>query len=910
MNISTLSITMSMIIFKTAVSDKQVEEYKRPEGTRNPECGGGMNCSFCTLKMLGVYNPTLDEKSKTCGPRAKSGNQVKPEEYIPAIKQVIADMTTEDHEFKFLVESGIPKESLKTIADYLQPGEACFFIYGRANAGTHAVVLRKDQIGVLELIDPQRGSDDIGKEYGFTEERAAELGIESTPEYYSVRELGGGEIEEVMIEQSLLFGYWKTRKELMDDIEHFVVGGLMVDSVVGLTMLVEDTVSPGQPIILSKRPREHEPEIQLSGKTVVPPPEKRLRVDGSAPEMMDVDYYGGGEVTVNIKKRGGTQDDGYATLTEEAVEIPPLYSLIADLIAFPPDKDGNAVLKYAFVTIDNDEDVVVEGGGDKRKRSVSDDSGSTDTSSNKRQKTTPEDAATEYSDLIKEYPEKMSAIRDFVFRQKPGTPPFPASQPFRDIPDIVSTTQLILSGCKENEKLKIPKLESYAFLGIPRSNGWEFPGAGDQCINIRKGYDNNPNCWLCGNKTNNFTGMGISSDWAGKLTLCDPTTNQFECEHILPAAVMKFLGYMYTNAGKDSITAIEKTMMTMLYDGGCHTCNSAVKSDKLYMSGRQQPDGKIKFEPNILVILVDVIGFAMQLGMSEHPDKNICANGQDAVMFPIERKKRDGSIETAQGKFTTVITSGDKQYPNLIRALLTEPLTGNQLYQRAQQVNTSAIQRGDYTMIVERGAEAEEPLRELRTKDNLLQEMNAYINRENSLMMGQLLNRIHIVPINLMARVPQVEIKSENKNATSAAMESAKKLQNTVKLPAMVDWILERYVKIYNRMKQICTLFNQDVYNNNWRTRLASIPTSPALSLADFQDARTRISPPPGVGLSELTVKTNELLNEAASVRAAILNILERESHTVGGDLDIRIRRQAGGSYRKTIGVELMQVDD
>lgn len=897
---------MSMIIFKTVLSDKQVEEYKRPEGTKNPECGGGMNCSFCALKMLGVYNPELEEQSKTCGPRARAGNIVKPEEYIPAIKRVIADMTTEDHEFEFLVETGIPKKSLEAIADYLHPGEACFFTYGRENAGAHAVVLRKNQDGVLELIDPQRGSDDIGKEYGFTEERVAELGIEATPEYYRVRDVRGGEIEEVMIQQSVLFGYWKTRKELMDDIEHFVVGGLMVDSVVGLTMLVDDRVPPGQPIILSKRPRED------SEPKAPPPPEKRLRIDGSAPEMMDIEYGGG--FTIDIKKRGDVEgpDDGYATLTEEAVQIPALYSLIADLIAYPPDKDGNAALKYAFVTIDNDEDVVVEGGGvgDKRKRSESDESGSTDTTSNKRQKTSPEDAATEYSDLIKQYPEKMNAIRDFVFRQTPGTPPVPASQPFRDIPDIVSTTQLILSGCRENEKLKIPKLESYAFLGIPRSNGWEFPGAGDQCIHIRKGYDNNPNCWLCGNKTNNFTGTGISSDWAGKLTLCDPTTNQFECEHILPAALMKFLGYMYTNAGKDSITAIEKTMMTMLYDGGCHTCNSAVKSDKLYMSGRQQPDGKIKFEPNILVILVDVIGFAMQLGMSEHPEKHMCANGEAAIMFPIERKKRDGSIETAQGKFTTVITSGDKQYPNLIRALLSEPLTGNQLYQRAQQVNTSAIQRGDYTMIVERGAEAVEPLRELRTKDNLLQEMNGYINRENSLMMGQLLNRIHIVPINLMAGVPQVEIKSENKNATSAAMESAKKLQTTVKLPAMVDWILERYVKIYNRMKQICTLFNQDVYNNNWRTRLASIPTSPVLSLADFQDARTRISPPPGVGLSELTVKTNELLNEAASVRAAILNILERESHTVGGDLDITIRRQAGGSYQKTIGVELMQVDD
>ena len=88
-----------MIIFKTVLTDKQIEDYKRPEGTKNPECGGGVNCAFCTLKMLGVYTPELEETSKTCGPRFKAGNIVKSEEYIVAIKQVIADMTEEQHEF-------------------------------------------------------------------------------------------------------------------------------------------------------------------------------------------------------------------------------------------------------------------------------------------------------------------------------------------------------------------------------------------------------------------------------------------------------------------------------------------------------------------------------------------------------------------------------------------------------------------------------------------------------------------------------------------------------------------------------------------------------------------------------------------------------------------------------------------
>jgi hypothetical protein len=191
--------------------------------------------------MLGVYNSELEKISKTCGPRLRAGVAVQVSEYIPIAKQALADMTDEDHELEFAYEYGQPSVSLAKIVAYLEPGQACFLAYGRVGAGGHAVVLRKNQDGIIELVDPQRGSDYIGKEYGFTAGRAAELGIEATPQYYRVQ--GIPAIEAVMIEQSVLFNYWPSKKELLADLAHFRVGALMIDSVAGLKMLIDDPTS-------------------------------------------------------------------------------------------------------------------------------------------------------------------------------------------------------------------------------------------------------------------------------------------------------------------------------------------------------------------------------------------------------------------------------------------------------------------------------------------------------------------------------------------------------------------------------------------------------------------------------------------------------------------------------------------
>jgi hypothetical protein len=230
-----------MILLKVSLSEQRVADYIQPEGTRNPKCGAGINCIFCTLKMLGVYSSKLEKTGVTCGPRYAEGKPITLEELLPSIKEAIKDVTGEDHEFKFETVVGDPSGPLAALVSNLHPQEACFFIYGRAGVGSHAVVLRRGPDDVLELIDPQRGLADIGKASGFTGERAAELGLEVKPNYYRVR--GEKAISDVIIEQSALFKYWPTKEAVRTDISNFVIGTLMVDNVVGLKMLIDDNGS-------------------------------------------------------------------------------------------------------------------------------------------------------------------------------------------------------------------------------------------------------------------------------------------------------------------------------------------------------------------------------------------------------------------------------------------------------------------------------------------------------------------------------------------------------------------------------------------------------------------------------------------------------------------------------------------
>ena len=249
------------------------------------ECGAGLNCLFCALKMLGVYSPELEKMSLTCGSRYAERKPIKTKELIPFIKEAVKGITDEEHDFKLDVISGDPTGPLTALVADLQPAEACFFIYGRNGNGSHAVVLRRGSDGILELIDPQRGQADIGKEFGFTEARAAELGLEVKPNYYRVR--GEEKISAVMIEQSVLFGYWPSKEAVESNIHNFVIGTLLVDNVVGLKMLIDDHKDTSTMMDVEE--------------TVVPNP--RMDVEGGGPGDEE-------------------EDRGYSTVESDAIRIP------------------------------------------------------------------------------------------------------------------------------------------------------------------------------------------------------------------------------------------------------------------------------------------------------------------------------------------------------------------------------------------------------------------------------------------------------------------------------------------------------------------------------------------------------------------------------------------------------------
>jgi len=852
-----------MIIFKTVLTDKQIEDYVRPEGTKTYECGAGINCAFCALKMLGVYNQDLEAKSKTCGPRFRAGNTVKPEEYITAVKQIIADMTEEQHEFSFAMEVGDPGVSLTKITGYLQPQEACYFIYGRYAGSTHAVVLRKNAEGEVELIDPQRGSDDVGKEYGFTAERAAELGVELTPQYYRVR--GIPAIEAVMVEQSVFFKYWPSKEALFSDLSHFMIACIMVDSVVGLKMLVDDQDT-------SRLMEVDEP---------APLPSMKMDIEGGGKDPYTL-YLTDDEMTDPSKLSrffktslpAMKEEPGAETETEEAVAIQDtkltspdfseLYTILSDVIAYPPDKDGNAIVKYLFIQeevsdseleLEDEEDM--EGGvqrEDKKKQGVKAVAPKKDTAKKaaearsrasrattaqtKRTTGPPpktvDELKTEYLNHMKTYAANMAPLRETLLDNGP---------PYTTVSDIVNATQFMM--------------KSPAFLELPRTinqytPGWENPGAGGQCIATGKDQKNRPLCWLCGNRTGVFGKKdGKSTIWEGKLLICDPLNNRFDCEHVLPAQLMKFFGVIYSKFNEGKTTEKQKSIRELLYDGSCSSCNNA-KSDGTYILGRQGSDGKIVVRPNRVNILVDIITFAMKVTTTKTTKNKTtiipCANGSAPITFPIEVKG-----DKLTGWFTSIVTSevGDKKsYPNLIRALLGEALPGNNMHLRADYVNTQA-RKGDFSSITNQKPDttalydsrtreqvSRNALESLRSED-LKEELETRITDPERKLISSTLTS---VPIRLDGTTPQVEIKEANKHATIAAKAAADRgFPVTIKLPATVDWILSRYVAIFNRMTVLCDKLNADrSFSDDWLARLDKLYTEPVISIDEYVDIRIR----------------------------------------------------------------------
>lgn len=858
-----------MYLYKTRLTEAQIKAYAQPEGTRNPECGGGINCAFCALKMLDVYNKEFAEQgSNMCVPRYRLGDIIRTDEHIAVIQKIIKDVYGENHEFDVRHFPGIPNEILTIIASELGPSEACYLVYGNSAPakGTHAVVFRMADDGTLEMIDPQRGRKDEGTPYGITDKYAKELDdlggrVDVTDNYYRVR--GDKAIAFAMKAQSVAFGYWKTMEEFDREFARnpavFTIGTLLIDSMIKTTKMELDEPAPPPSMKM-------EVEGGGGGNTIPVTPSRVLTVRG---------ILGSKEFREFVQSSSDAD-----TETEEAVAIhdtelaspdfSELYTMLSDVIAYPPDKDGNAIVKYLFIQEedsdseleleeeeDEEEEEDMKGGvrrEEKKKQGVkapaapkTDKARAAQARSRASRATTAQAKRTgppsktadelkvEYRKLMETYAAKMAPFRESLLGNGP---------PYTTVLDIVNATQFMM--------------KSPAFLELPRTidqntPGWENPGAGKQCIATGKGKEQRPMCWLCGNRTGVFgTKDGRATSWDKTLYMCDPRNNRFDCEHVLPAQLMKFFGVIYSKFNEGNTTEKQKSIRDLLYDGSCSSCNNA-KSDGTYILGTQGEDGKIVVRPNRVNILVDIITFAMKVTTTKTTKNKTtvtpCANGSPPITFPIEVKG-----DRSTGWFTSIVTSavGDKKsYPNLVRALLGESLSRtNNVYLRADYVNTRA-REGDFSPITNQKpdttARYDSKTRERGSHTALVSLRSAGLKDELETRITDparklISSKLTSVPVRLDGTTPQVEIKEANIPATTAAKAAADRgFPVTIKLPATIDWILSRYVAIFNRMEVLCDKLNADrSFSDDWLLRLDKLSKEPVISMDEYVDVRLR----------------------------------------------------------------------
>jgi hypothetical protein len=920
-----------MYLYKTRLTDAQIEAYEQPEGTLNPECGGGINCAFCTLKMLDVYNKEFAEQGgNMCVPRSRTGNVIKDDEHVAAIKSIIKDVYGEDHTFNIRYFPGHPREILTNIASELGSSDACYLVYGSSDPakGRHAVVLRRGEDGVIEMIDPQRGRKDEGTQYGITDKYAKELDdlggrVDVTDNYYRVR--GEGAIEFAMRAQSVAFGYWKTMEEFDEDFVKnpavFTIGTLLIDSMIKTIKMELDEPAPLSKMKMEVDGGGKDPyTMYLTDDEMADPPQVSTFFKTSLPAI--------------------TEERGAETETEEAVAIrgtkvadpdfSELYMMLSDVIAYPPDKDGNAIVKYLFIQeddsdseLDEEEEEDMEGGvrrEDKKKQGVKATAPRKDTAKKAAETRSRVSRATtaqakrttgphpktvdelkaEYRKHMETYADTMAPLREKLLDNGP---------PYTTVSDMLSATRFML--------------KSPAFLELPRTinqytPGWENPGAGGQCIATGKDQKNRPLCWLCGNRTGVFGKKdGKSTIWDGKLSICDPLNNRFDCEHILPAPLMKFFGVIYSKFNEGKTTEKQKSIRELLYDGSCSSCNNA-KSDGTYILGTQGTDGNIVVQPNRINILVDIITFVMKVTTTKTTKNKTtvtpCANGSAPTTFPIEVKGDQSS-----GWFTSIVTSavGDKKsYPNLIRALLGEALPGNNMHLRADYVNTRA-RTGDFSPITNQKPDttalydsrtreqvsrnALESLRSAGLKDELETAITDPVRRLIS-------SKLTSVPVRLDGNTPQVEIKEANIPATTAAKAAADRgFPVTIKLPATIDWILSRYVTIFNRMKMLCDKLNADrSFSDDWLVRLNKLYIEPIISIDEYVDIRVRQenNNPSGTEVKDAYEYEDEAEGQADPIyeESEMVGQQYDFSAPVGGQhIDISVHR--GG--RREVDVEL-----
>lgn len=518
-----------MILLKVLLTEQQIAEYVQPSGTRDYDCGAGINCAFCALKMMGIYTKGLNEKAMTCGSRFREGRPISPAELLPPIKEFIQDVTEEEHEFKFEQAVGNPRVSLGKLAVELKPMEACYFIYG-SNKQAHAVVLRRGVDGILELIDPQRGEPDVGKMFGFTAQRVAELGIEIKPNYYRVR--GDIAIEEAMIEQSVLFGYWPSKEAVIAGLDNFIIATLLVDNVVGLKMLIDDSVV--------STPMEVDGGSQEGGRTMIP--SKAAETPGLQVEIIKRDWK-----DAIIREMSWTTEDGQ--------EFVPKYEDILDT-----DEDGTPVIERTY--LDEQGNPIMDGGSGKRKREEESPPAGEPTTKRARTELSIED--------IKRTPEQKAEAEAILS-------------------DILKPEVEGVGGVDSAVTAVVKHFYKAQDRGL-----FETQPPDLQCEGVFGKHEvESEICWLCGFAQVAYAGDGkpYGPDEGGDPLDVGTITNEGAlessvCEHKLPVKVAHFFGLMYRSSdmkyGQIDQTQYER--IQKLYGTAHIICNIIKDNDRFLKS--------------------------------------------------------------------------------------------------------------------------------------------------------------------------------------------------------------------------------------------------------------------------------------------------------------------------------------
>ena len=593
-----------MYLYKTQLTEAQIEAYEQPEGTRNPECGGGINCAFCALKMLDVYNREFAEKgTNMCIPRYRSGDIIRSDEHITAIRGIIKDVYGEDHVFKIQHFAGNPNEILTKIASQLAPSEACYLVYGNSapDKGTHAVVFRRADDGVLEMIDPQRGRKDEGTRYGITGRYAKELDdlggrVDVTDNYYRVR--GERAIAFAMKAQSVAFGYWATKEEFDAEFARnpavFTIGTLLIDSMIKTTKMELDEPPPkpspmkmevdgGARTIM--RPRPVRPRMTLSSrwkvtnvqgkpttKTTTIPPGETLKAElireglietASTPTPAPSADW----ITEFIR------DISHTTGDDE--EFAPKY---VDVIEITENPDGTITRTLERTDLDIE-------GNEGESRIISQEI---------RPKENRDDEDEDEEGMEGGAKRKLEETSQSVSKRRKLTVPSPTIEDLKRTPSEKAEAEQIIN---DTMKMGAEGLEAIdktltgivkKFYGTQDRDLFEASGADAQCEGVFGNADAESEiCWLCGFAQLAFDPVdgkpyAVDGDPLDAGTVSNEADlEKSVCEHKLPVKIAYFFRLMYSTfdmkygqISKEQYTRIQK-----LYGTAHIICNSIKDND-------------------------------------------------------------------------------------------------------------------------------------------------------------------------------------------------------------------------------------------------------------------------------------------------------------------------------------------